>query len=179
MSWPGWATVGALAARGERAVAYCANPSCHRFRDFAGVALDLPALPPDATIEQLARALACSDCGRRAAEIVTTAPRWIGRQELAEVFGFARAPSASAGDRAAGAAGAAVEPAITDPADHPLVKAALAAFPGAEIVAIRPRNRADFGAPNAVREDAPIFFDQGSLGVESTTREPATRGDIA
>jgi hypothetical protein len=67
-------TIGEHLADGYALTAYCNNPRCARAKRRQGRQLDLSALDPSLTLEELQQRLACVDCGHRQAIVIRTAP---------------------------------------------------------------------------------------------------------
>jgi hypothetical protein len=65
-------TIGEHLAEGTALTAYCNNPRCARAKRRQGRALDLTALDPALTLEELQARLACVDCGHRQAILIRT-----------------------------------------------------------------------------------------------------------
>ena len=72
---PGGAwTIGEHAAEGYSITAYCNNLRCARCRRRQGRPLDLAALDPGLTLEDLQARLKCVDCGHRQAILIRMPP---------------------------------------------------------------------------------------------------------
>ncbi|MBM3549434.1 MAG: hypothetical protein FJX54_21050 [Alphaproteobacteria bacterium] len=67
-------TIGEHLDQGYTLTVYCNNPRCARARRRQGRQLDLSALDPHLTLEDLQPRLACVDCGHRSAIMIRTAP---------------------------------------------------------------------------------------------------------
>jgi len=67
-------TIGEHLAQGYRLTVYCNNPRCGRSKRRQGRQLDLTALDPALTLEDLQVRLACVDCGHRQAIMIRTPP---------------------------------------------------------------------------------------------------------